>query len=65
MSVFNKLNDKGLILLLNQIREEFLEDGLDPSNFQDFFENVYIVEKKCSYFGINNIDIKIWMIYFL
>ena len=45
MSVFNKLNDKGLILLLNQIREEFLEDGLDPSNFQDFFENVYIVEK--------------------
>ena len=31
MSVFNKLNDKGLILLLNQIREEFLEDGLDPS----------------------------------
>lgn len=56
MSVFNKLNDKSLLLLLNQIREDFLEEGEDPSQFSDFFENGYIVHKKCSYFGIDNID---------
>ena len=56
MSVFNKLNDKSLLLLLNQIREDFLEEGEDPTNFSSFFESGYIVEKKCSYFGIDNIN---------
>ena len=56
MSVFNKLNDKSLLLLLNQIREDFLEEGEDPTNFSSFFENGYMVHKKCSYFGIDNID---------
>ena len=56
MSVFNKLNDKSLLLLLNQISQDFLEEGLDPSQFSDLFENGYIVDKKCSYFGIDYID---------
>lgn len=56
MSVFNKLNDKSLLLLLNQINEDFLEEGVETSNFVEFIENFDIVQKKCSYFGIDNID---------
>lgn len=56
MSVFNKLSDKSLLLLLNQIIHDFDEDDLDPSSFSEFVENFHVVQNKCSYFGIDNMD---------
>jgi len=55
MSVFDKLNNKSLLLLLNQIRQDFIDEELDPLSMTDFFENTSIIENKCSYFGIDNI----------
>ena len=55
MSVFDKLNNKSLLLLLNQIRQDFIDEELDPLSTTDFFENTSIIENKCSYFGIDNI----------
>lgn len=53
MSVFDKLNNKSLLLLLNQIRQDFSDEGLDLLSSRDFFENSSIIENKCSYFGID------------
>ena len=53
MSVFDKLNNKSLLLLLNQIRQDFIDEGLDLLSTSDFFENSSIIETKCSYFGID------------
>ena len=53
MSVFDKLNNKSLLLLLNQIRQDFIDEGLDLLSTSDFFENSSIIQTKCSYFGID------------
>jgi len=53
MSVFDKLNNKSLLLLLNQIRQDFIDEDLDLLSTSDFFENSSIIETKCSYFGID------------
>ena len=57
MSPYEKLNDNALLLLMNQLREEFVEKDIDTYSFEEFFSNHDIIERKSSYFGINDIQV--------
>lgn len=57
MSPFNKLSDKALLLLMNQIREEFVDNDIDFYGIEEFFSNYDIIATKTSYFGIDNLQV--------
>jgi len=57
MSPYEKLNDNALLLLMNQLREEFVEKDIDTYSLEEFFSNHDIIERKSSYFGINDIQV--------
>ena len=57
MSPFNKLSDKALLLLMNQIREEFVDNDIDFYSIEEFFSNYNIIATKTSYFGIDNLQV--------
>ena len=57
MSPLEKLSDKALLLLINQIREEFVDNDVDSYNLEEFLSNYNIIATKASYFGIDNLQV--------
>lgn len=57
MSPFEKLSDKALLLLINQIREEFVDNDVDSYNLEEFLSSYNMIETKVSYFGIDNLQV--------
>jgi hypothetical protein len=46
MSPLEKLSDKALLLLMNQIREEFVDNDIDFYGIEEFFSNYNIIATK-------------------
>ena len=57
MSPLEKLSDKALLLLINQIREEFVDNDVDSYSLEEFLSNYNIIAAKTSYFGIDDLQI--------
>ena len=58
MSQISNLKDSALILLMNQLREEYLEREIDPNDFEEIINYWHIIPEKTQYFGIKNIDVE-------
>lgn len=58
MSQLSNLKDGALILLMNQLREEYLEREIDPMDFEEVIDYWHIIPEKTQYFGIENIDVE-------
>ena len=48
MSPLEKLSDKALLLLINQIREEFVDNDVDSYNLEEFLSSYNMIETKAS-----------------
>ena len=57
MSPFEKLSDKALLLLINQIREEFVDNDVDSYSLEEFLSSYDMIATKASYFGIDNLQV--------
>ena len=57
MSPLENLNNKALLLLMNQLREEFVDSYTDPNNIEEFFTSYDMIQRKTSYFGIDNLQV--------
>lgn len=57
MSPLEKLSDKALLLLINQIREEFVDNDVDSYSLEEFLSSYDMIATKASYFGIDNLQV--------
>jgi len=57
MSPLEKLSDKALLLLINQIREEFVDNDVDSYRLEEFLSSYDMIATKASYFGIDNLQV--------
>lgn len=57
MSPLENLNNKALLLLMNQLREEFVDSYTDPNNIEEFFTSYDMIQRKTSYFGIDSLQV--------
>lgn len=58
MPQLSNLKDGALILLMNQLREEYVEREMDPTDFEELINYWNIIPEKTQYFGIKNIDVE-------
>lgn len=56
MSVFKKINDNSLKLILEQVQEQFEDEGLDVEKMSDILEHSSTVEDLTKYFGVNDLS---------
>lgn len=56
MSVFKKLNDKSMKVIMVQIDELFSEEGYDMDELSSFIELYSEIDEICKYFGLENLS---------
>jgi hypothetical protein len=52
MSQFKNINDKSMILIMEQLQEQFDSHRLDVEAIKDYVDNEDIVDGICKYFGV-------------
>lgn len=57
MSPFEKLSDKALLLLMNQLKEEFLDNDINFFDLEEFFSSYPKIKTKSSYFGVDDLQV--------
>jgi hypothetical protein len=56
MSKFSDLSDRTLKLIMDQVKEQFEEEGLDVEAVADYVQNGNIVEDISKYVGVDNLS---------
>jgi hypothetical protein len=56
MSKFSDLSDRTLKLIMDQVKEQFEDEGLDVESVGDYVQNGNIVDDICKYVGVDDLS---------